>query len=96
MQYARVVGFTGVSDQRMEELRDRISDDPRPDDIPASEIMILHDSDGQRAMAILFFENEEDYARGDAALNAMPADDTPGGRTSVDKYSVAMRMTATT
>jgi hypothetical protein len=96
MQYARVVGFNGVSDQRMEELRDRISEDPRPDDIPASEIMILHDSDGQRALAILFFENEEDYARGDAALNAMPSDDTPGGRTSVDKYAVAMRMTATT
>ena len=43
---------------------------------------------------ILFFENEDDYARGDAALNAMTPGDTPGRRTSVTKYTVAGRMTA--
>ena len=42
---------------------------------------------------ILFFDNEDDYRRGDEALNAMPAGDTPGQRTSVAKYEVAMRMT---
>jgi hypothetical protein len=41
---------------------------------------------------ILFFENEDDYRRGDEALNAMPAGDTPGQRTSVTKYDVAHRM----
>ncbi len=44
------------------------------------------------ALAIVFFDNEEDYAKGDAALNAMPASDTPGQRTSVAKYDVAVRM----
>ena len=39
-----------------------------------------------------YAENEEDYAKGDAALNAMPAGDTPGQRTSVTKYDVAIRM----
>jgi hypothetical protein len=42
---------------------------------------------------ILFFESEDDYRRGDAALNAMPAGDTPGLRKSVEKYQVAFRMT---
>ena len=35
----------------------------------------------------------EEHARGDAALSAMPAGDTPGQRTSVGKYEVAYRMT---
>jgi hypothetical protein len=42
---------------------------------------------------VVFFDNEDDYRRGDAALSAMPAADTPGQRTSVTKYDVAIRMT---
>jgi hypothetical protein len=42
---------------------------------------------------ILFFDSEEDYRRGDEVLSAMPAGDTPGQRTGVAKYEVAMRMT---
>ena len=56
--------------------------------------MILHDPDAQSSLAIVFFANEEDYRKGDAALNAMPAGDTPGSRTSVTKYDVAIRVTA--
>jgi hypothetical protein len=78
----------------MAELKSRVEDGGRPDDVPASEIMILHDRDGQRALAVLFFENEDDYAKGDAALNAMPADETPGSRASVAKYDIAVRMKA--
>ena len=40
----------------------------------------------------LFFETEDDYQRGDEALNAMPDDQTPGRRTSVAKYDVAVRI----
>jgi hypothetical protein len=43
---------------------------------------------------ILFFETEDDYRKGDEALNAMSAGDTPGQRTSVNKYEVTSRMTA--
>jgi hypothetical protein len=42
---------------------------------------------------IVFFDSEDDYRRGDEALNAMPAEDTPGRRTSVAKYDVAIRVT---
>jgi len=93
MAVARVVSFDGVTASHMEELKRRMSDESnRPDDIPASELIVLHDPDGERSMAIVLFENEEDYRRGDAALNAMPAGDTPGTRTSVSKYQVAIRM----
>ena len=75
-------------------LSKEIENDPRPDDIPATEILMLHDEAADTSLVILFFENEDDYARGDAALNAMPPGDTPGSRTSVTKYTVAGRMTA--
>jgi hypothetical protein len=93
MALARVVTFDGVSSERMEEMRRTIQDGERPDDLPASEILVLHDPDDETSLVVVFFDNEEDYARGDATLSAMPAGDTPGRRSSVKKYDVAIRMT---
>jgi hypothetical protein len=92
MALARVVAFDGVDSERMAQLRQEMEGNERPDDIPAKEIVILHDPESSKSLAIVFFDNEEDYAKGDAALNAMPASDTPGQRTSVMKYDVALRM----
>ena len=94
MALARAVTFEGVDRDRMAELSKEIENDPRPDDIPATEILMLHDEAANTSLVVLFFENEDDYARGDAALNAMTPGDTPGRRTSVTKYTVAGRMTA--
>ena len=94
MTLARAVTFEGVDSQHMAELSKQIQNDPRPDDIPATEIVMLHDEAAKTSQVILFFENEDDYARGDAALNAMTPDDTPGRRTAVTKYKVAGRITA--
>ena len=95
MALARVVAFEDVNRERIEQLRSQIeSSDGPPDDVPATELLILHDPDGDRSLAIMLFENESDYARGDAALSAMPAEETPGRRVSITKYEVAIRMTA--
>ena len=94
MALARAVTFEGVDSQRMAELTKEIENDPRPDDVPATEILMLHDAAANSSLVVLFFENEDDYAKGDAALNAMDTTDTPGNRTSVKKYKVAGRMTA--
>jgi hypothetical protein len=56
-------------------------------------MILLHDSDAEQAVAILFFDSEDDYRVGHETLEAMPAGDTPGRRTSVQKYDVALRMT---
>lgn len=93
MPIARVVSFEGVSQERIEEVRNRIENDERPDDLPATEMILLHDPESEKSLAIVFFENEEDYRAGDATLNAMPGPETPGQRTSVQKYDVAGRMT---
>jgi hypothetical protein len=93
MAIARVVTFDGVSKDRMEQMKKEMNDGDRPEDVPATEIVVLHDPEAEKSLVILFFENEDDYTRGDAALNAMPTGDTPGRRSSVTRYDVAMRMT---
>jgi hypothetical protein len=93
MALARVVSFDGVTKERIEELRRQISQESGPpDDIPATELMILWDADAEKSLAIVLFENEDDYKRGDAALSAMPSGDTPGSRSGVAKYEVAIQM----
>jgi hypothetical protein len=78
----------------MAAMEQEMSGSERPDNVPASEIVVLHDAEAEKSLVVVFFENEDDYARGDAALSAMPAGDTPGSRTSVTKYDVAFRMKA--
>jgi len=92
MAIARVVTFDGVDSDRIQQMKQEMEGGERPDDIPASEIIVLHDPGASKSIAIVFFDNEDDYKRGDEALNAMPSGDTPGQRTSVAKYDVAIRM----
>lgn len=94
MALARVVTFDGVSKDRMDEMKREMSDGEPPEDVPASEILVLHDGETDKSLVVVFFENEDDYRRGDEALSAMPAGDTPGQRTSVAKYDVAFRMSS--
>jgi hypothetical protein len=93
MALARVVTFEGVSSDRMQQLAREVQEGDQPEDVPATEVIMLHDPEGERSLVILFFESEDDYRRGDDVLNAMPSEDTPGRRSSVTKYSVASRMT---
>jgi len=81
MALARVVTFDGVSKDRMEEMNREMEGGQPPEGFPASVVVII-------------FDNEDDYRKGDEILNAMPAGDTPGSRTSVTKYNVATRMKA--
>jgi hypothetical protein len=92
MAFARVVSFDGVSKDRMKELEKEINQGERPEGLPATEIIALHDAEAEKSLVIVFFETEDDYRRGDETLSAMPAGDTPGQRTSVTKYDVAIRM----
>ena len=94
MALARVVAFDGVTTDRMEELRTQMTDGDRPEGLPAKEIIVLHDPEGEKSLVILFFDTEDDYRAGDEVLNAMPAGDTPGQRASVTRYDVAVRMQA--
>jgi hypothetical protein len=93
MPFARVVSFDGVSKDRMAEMQREMEGGERPENVPAKEIIVLHDPDAERSLVLLFFETEDDYRRGDQILDAMPPNETPGRRTSVARYDVAFRMT---
>ena len=92
MPLARVVTFDGVDSDRMAAMQSEMQSGERPDNVPAKEILVLHDPEAEKSLVILFFDNDEDYKRGDEALSAMPAGETPGKRTSVAKFQVAFRM----
>ena len=92
MAIARVVSFDGVSKERVEEMKSDMAEGDRPEGMPATEFIMLHDAESENAVAIVFFDTEDDYRRGDEVLSAMPASDTPGQRTSVKRYDVAHRM----
>jgi hypothetical protein len=94
MALARVVSFEGVGSDRIAQLTSEIEGGEQPEGLNASEMLLLHDPDADQALAIIFFENEDDYRQGHEVLEAMPTGDTPGRRTSVTKYQVATRMTA--
>ena len=95
MALARAVSFDGVTRERMEEMTAQMRDSSGPPEgVPAKEIIVLHDADAETSLVLVFFDSEEDYARGDETLSAMDAGDTPGQRTGVTKYDVAVRMSA--
>jgi hypothetical protein len=94
MALARVVTFEGIGKERMDEMKREMESGDPPEGLPASEVVVLHDPDAEKSLVVVFFENEDDYRRGDEILSAMPASDTPGRRTSVTKYDVAIRMSS--
>ena len=92
MALARVVTFDGVTKDRMAEMEKEMEAGDPPEGFPQSELIVLHDPDAEKSLVVVVFDNEDDYKKGDEILSAMPAGDTPGQRTSVSKYDVAMRM----
>ena len=91
MPLARVVTFDGVDSARMAQMQSEMEGSERPENVPAKEIIVLHDPDADKSLVVVFFENEADYKLGDETLSAMPAGETPGRRTSVQRFDVALR-----
>jgi len=93
MAIARVVSFDGVGKDRIEEMKSEMESGQPPEGLDVTELLVLHDPESEKALAIVFFDSEEKYQRGHEILDSMPAGETPGQRTSVTRYDVAIRMT---
>ena len=91
MEIARVVTFEGVTNERAEEMQREMTDGEPIEGLPSAQGLVLHDPDSETSLVVMIFQSEDDYARADAILDAMPASDTPGRRTSVKKYNLAAR-----
>jgi hypothetical protein len=91
MALARVVEFEDVSQERADEMKQRMQGSEPPEGLPSMEFVWLHDWESGKSLVIQFFDSEEDLMRAAEVLEAMPAEETPGRRTSVTKYEVAHR-----
>ena len=87
--YARVVRFTDIDRQRIEDMKGQIeSGEDAPEGMPSSTLRMFIDESQGTAGVIMFFESEADMRKADEVLNAMDSTDTPGTRASVDQGEV--------
>lgn len=95
--YARVATFkSGDGAKAAAEIsaRNEAEGGPPPG-LPAKKLLILNDAEGEKALAIAFFESEEDYRQGDETLNSMSppsGDNSMGERAAVEKFEVVLEL----
>jgi hypothetical protein len=94
--YVRVVRFTDVSAERMQELHARVEEsDGPPPGAPATGLQILFDEAQRTAVVLQEFESAEDMEAGAKVFSAMDSSETPGTRSSVDMCEVRLERTLT-
>jgi hypothetical protein len=93
--HARVATFDGGDPDQIrhmvEEINERSESGP-PEGVPATGLLILHNSEG-KALAITLFESEDDLRQGHETLSAMDPPE-PGGmgrRSSVEMFEVGVK-----
>jgi hypothetical protein len=93
--YARVVRFTGVTQETIDGVKAQIeqSDGPPPG-VNATSMKMLFDADQGTSLFVAFFDSAEDMKAADEVMGAMDASDTPGTRASVDMCEVAIERDA--
>lgn len=94
VRIARFENATGDWDERIEEVRKRMSGEV---DSPMSQArdavrraMLLVDRANSRGAGVIFCETEDDLRRVDQAMNEMSPPPSAGTRTSVEVYEVAV------
>jgi hypothetical protein len=87
----RVVRFTDVTAERVEQLLARIEEsEGPPPGVPTTGLELLFDEAQGTAVVLQFFATAEDMRVGDQAFGAMDSSETPGTRTSVDMCEVKL------
>jgi hypothetical protein len=93
--YVRVVRFTDVSAERMEQLLARINESGGPPPgVPSTGLKILFDESQGTAVVLQHFATAEDMDAGAKVMSAMDSSETPGTRASVDACELKVELTA--
>jgi hypothetical protein len=91
----RVVRFTDVSGDRMEQLLARVTEaGGAPPGVPSVGLSVLFDESQGTAVVLQYFANAEDLSTGAKVFEAMDSADTPGTRVSVDACEVKLDINA--
>jgi hypothetical protein len=87
--HARVVRFTDVSPERIEQIVARLDEsDGPPPGVDSSGFKLFVDESQGTAIFVGFFETEEKMRDANEVFEQMDASDTPGTRASVDLTEV--------
>jgi len=83
--HVRVVRFTDVTPERVQQLIARIDEaGGPPPGIPTTGVQLLFDEAQGTAVVLQLFDTAEDMRTGAEAFSAMDPSDTPGTRGSID------------
>lgn len=87
--HVRIVRFTDVTAERVEQLVARIEESGGPPEgVPSTGIQLLFDESQGTAVVLQLFDTAEDLQTGERVFEAMDPSDTPGTRASVDRCEV--------
>jgi hypothetical protein len=93
--YVRVVRFTDVTLERIQQLVSRIEEaGGPPPGVPTTGLQLLFDEVQGTAIVTQLFDTAEDMREGDQAFGAMDPLDTPGTRASVDMCELKLERRA--
>jgi hypothetical protein len=89
--HARVVRFTDVTPERIQQIVDRVeSDDGPPPGVDARGMQLLVDEQNGVAIFVGLFDDEQKMREASAVFDQMDPADTPGTRASVDLCEVRL------
>jgi hypothetical protein len=95
--HARVATFEGGDPaqvrQMVEAIKDRSQSGP-PEGVPATGLLVLHQPEEGKVLAISLFKTEEDLRQGHATLDSMdpPVPGGMGNRAAVEMYEVGVKI----
>jgi hypothetical protein len=93
--HVRVVRFTEVSAERMQELLARVKQaGGPPPGVPSTGLTVLFDERQGTAVVLQYFATAEDMDAGGKVFAAMDSAETPGARASVDACEVKLELEA--
>ena len=93
--HVRVVRFTDVSPERIEELSSRIDErEGPPEGVKAIGIQVLVDSQQGTAVVLQMFDNADDMRDAEQVFDSMDPSQTPGTRASVDRCELKLERRA--
>lgn len=93
--HQRIVRFTDVDPQNVEELKARIAEaGGPPEGVVSTGVKFLHDADQRTMVVVQKFATEDDMRASEAVFEAMDSGATPGTRASVDRCVVAIEIDA--
>ncbi len=91
--HVRVVRFTDVTADRVQQLMARVEKSAGPPPgVPSTGIQLLFDESQGTALALQLFQTDEDMRKGDEVFGAMNPADTPGARVSVDLCELKLKL----